>query len=657
MKPIDTSKIELHPIDTNEIVLHPEEQEEGLLSNLKDTAMGALQGVTFGGADEIGGGLQAILASLSPSNKQEADSSIADLYRQKQQALQKSFEESKERSPWLYTGGQIVGGATSGSAIGGLLGLGGATAGAVEGAGAGDAIAGASALAGEAAPVLTSGQRLLALGGRGLETYKKALPVIAGESALSSEKGGLTSIEEAKQLGKDVLGGAAFALPATLGLQALGEGAKLGAGGLKNWVRGEVEDSPLMRQMKVSYKYGTEGINPKSDLAKESQSLAHIDVDRPNELLDILDKTRSKIGKDIEKSLTDATVRGDNVNLSNVVGASLENLEGLAQRFPSAIEDSTKAQNIFKKIALAGDNSSLSPTDTHDLIDYVDHYIKYFKPSAMTNPESGAILDNLYKTRSAIANELQSQIPEYGLQASRYKQFMKVPEQLISGSTPIENNPNLYYSRLNNADKTAFQKMQQLTQGRTKPGSGSTQIRTAGTNFEQRLRDFDIEDMQRVAKGEIPENALGTSSEDFINKIKTYSDDAVARGAMDAISPHTGMEGSMVKAITGTGETGRAMSLSAANFGGRISRKIGVSSQNNPITKITRSIYTAPHDSVLSLSQKLQSTPGLEKYGKSLEEALNSSDQNRRNQVLFTIMQNPNARAFVRDENETEEQQ
>jgi len=106
-----------------------------LIQNAMDTARGVGQGLVMGAGDEIGGALSAGVEALyNKFNSTDSDlrdqgfkieePGLADLYRQNQQAIQKENDISQERSPYLYGGGQIAGGVTSGSAIGGVLGIG-----------------------------------------------------------------------------------------------------------------------------------------------------------------------------------------------------------------------------------------------------------------------------------------------------------------------------------------------------------------------------------------------------------------------------------------------------------------------------------------------------------------------------------------------------
>jgi hypothetical protein len=361
-----------------------------------------------------------------------------------------------------------------------------------------------------------------------------------------------------------------------------------------------------------------------------------------------------RVGQGVGDSLQNATNAGKVVDVTADTKQALSSVQSLAAKYPEIVSN-PKASTIFSK--LASGQSKISPIEAKDLIDYMDAYIGKFKAATNITPGEQGILDSLYSARKQFSNTLKVAIPEYGQAAERYSQFMKlVPETIIAGNRPVQIEETLF-NQLNNQDKKLFDQIKRLNQGTTRQGSAAQPIKESFVNTVKGLKTFEQQEAERLARGEIKEMAFSKPAAEIENTIKLNSDDAVARGAMDALEPHTGIANTMAKAITGTGETGRAMSLTSANIAGRTARKIGASTQSNPIAKVTRGIYNAPSETVLALSQKLKGVPGLEKYGNSLEEALNSPDQNRRNQVLFTIMQNPTARAFVNEEQDATEPQ
>jgi hypothetical protein len=634
-----------------------------------DTARAVGQGLILNSGDEIGGALGAGMEYLSnktginpysPLDSTDRDlkakgfkidnPNLIDLYRKNQQDVQKEFEQSSERSPYLSLAGQLAGGITSGSTIGGVLGLG------------GEAATGGKKLldiARNEGKLKALGQLLIRSG----KTYKHALPTMALESALSSKEGGLTSIPEAEKLASDTVGGALFGLPAVIGLQGLTEvGAPLAAeqaNKLKNKASDMLKDTPLMRQMKVSYNYGLQGINPKSqslklDTTLGKTGLSELDTQRSTKLMNEIYDAEKRIGQGVSSSLENATNAGKAVDLSNDTKSSLQQLQILASKYPE-ISSNTRAADAFEKVIQGGDK--VTPIEAKDIIDYMDAYIGKFKSSTNKTPAEEGILSNLLQTRNKFSDTLKIAIPEYGAAAERYYQFRRlVPETIMSKDIPIEVTQANGFKNIQNEDKHLFNSIKKLNQGATREGTSSGDIQESFVNTIKGLKTFEQQEAERLASGKIESPAFNRKATDIENEIKLNSDDAVARNSMDALEPHTGIKTAIPKAITGTGETGRAMALSSANLGGRISRNISASSENNPIAKIARGVFNAPHQANLELSQKLKTVPGLEKYGESLEQALASSNTNRRNQVLFTIMQNPNARMFVKDEH-TDEQQ
>lgn len=635
-----------------------------LLESGLDTARGVGQGLLMGATDEIGGalsaGAEALYNKFNPTDSDLRDQGfqikepgLGDLYRQNQQDIQNELQVSADRSPWLNTAGQIAGGVTSGSAIGGILGVGKQAAN----------VKSISEIARNEGKLKALGE----LGLRGLKSYKTALPAIAAESALSSREGGILNEDERSKLLSDTVGGSLFGFPAVMGLQGLSEvGApmlKQTADKFKNKISGIVDDTPLARQMKIAYNYGKEGINPKSqstmlntDLGAAS-NLTQLDNNRSLDLMNEIYAAEQKVGKTVGDSLQSATSLGKMVDVAQDTKDALSQVQALAAKYPE-IQNNNRASQIFEKISSG--EQQISPLEAKDLIDYMDAYIGKFKASTNTTPAEQGILSNLYQARKKFSNTLKIAIPEYAQAAERYSQFERlVPETIIAGNRPVEIKDE-FFGSMKNQDQKLFDQIKRLNQGTTRQGSATQPVRESFVNTIKGMKEFEQKEVQRLASGQINDSAFARPVEEIEKQIKMFSDDAVARGAMDALEPHTGVATTMAKAITGTGETGRAMSLSAANIAGRVSKNIGTSTQNNIISRVSKGIYNAPHETNLALSQKLKTTPGLEKYGESLEKALNSPDSNRRNQVLFTIMQNPRARLFVEqnDENiETSEEQ
>lgn len=631
---------------------------QGLVETAVDLPRGIAKGLTLGSLDEIGGalsaGAEALYDRFNPTNvalREQGfnlpETSASDLYRQNQQSIQNELEMSAERSPVVDIAGQIAGGVASGSILGSALGL------------------GTTAQASRPLLDIAKNQGKIKAGiellKRGGTTYAKALPAIAAESALSSKEGGVLTEEERSKLGEDVVGGALFGLPAVLGLQAVTDVALPGAQKVKAAISKKgaelVEDSPLLRQMKVSYDYGERGINPRAtstQLATDLgiENLAELDNSRVKKLQKEIFKADEEIGKAVGKSLFDATTSGKVVNLSQDSMKSLSQLQSIAQKYPE-LADSTRANDIFNKIVT--NRGNITPIEAKDLIDYTDAYINRFKSATNKTPLDEAVLSNLIRTRKDFSTTLKNAIPEYAKAAERMASFRTlVPETIIARSRPVEIN-NKFFGNLKDQDAKVFDSLKAVVQGTTKSGQAASETRTAFVNMIKGMKEFESGEAARLASGEITESALKRPVSAIEAQIKKFSDDAVARGSMDAITPQTGVSGIAKEAVLGAGaETGRAMALTAANKAGLINRAITSGVQKNSVAKLGRGIYNAPDELVGEIATKLESTPGLEKYGKTLTEAINSGSNNRRNQAIFTIMQNPAARAVVGTDEEQE---
>lgn len=627
-----------------------------------DFARGVGSGLTLSSADEIlggiGAGAEALYNKFNPTDSalraqgfNIEEPGLKELYRKNQKDIQKEFDTSSDRSPILNLIGQIGGGVASGSILGAATGLGAAEGG------------GKSLL-----DIMRNEGKLKALaelGLRGGKTYAKALPAIAAESALSSKEGGLFNPEERSKLAEDTIGGALFGLPTVLGLQAVTDvgipALKAGGQALKGKVRDVIEDTPLLSQMKSSYDYGLEGINPRSSKAQlettlGKTNLAEVDNSRVQNLMSEIDKMDQTIGKAVGDSLENATAAGIQVNLSADAQKSLAQLQAISQKYPE-LADNTKANEIFSKIVT--NKGNITPNEAHELIDYTDAYINKFKNATNKTPLDESVLSNLIKTRKDFSTTLKNSVPDYAKAAERMASFRnKVPETIIARNRPVEVTDN-YYGNMKNQDQKMFDALKSVVQGTMRSGSGAAESRTSYVNMIKGLKQFEQEEAARVGAKTIQKSALERPVSAIEEQIKKYSNDAVTRNAMDAISPQAGPGGIGKQAILGHGaETGRALVLGAANKAGLLERKIASNTLKNPVAKLGRGIYNAPDELVHSLADKLSSTPGLEKYGKNLTDAVNSGNNNRKNQILFTVMQNPAARAVVgTDEDSTSETQ
>lgn len=637
------------------------ETKQSLLDTGLDFAKGTASGLTFGGLDELAGlagaPLEALYNKFNPTSREleakgfkEEKPSLTDLYRQNQQMVQKDLAESEKRSPWAYTAGQLAGGITSAPVLGvateaipGVSQL---------GAGATNLLgkAGITSKAGSLLDIAKNEGKLKALGElglRGAKAYGTALPAIAIEGALSSKEGGVLTPEERSKLAEDVTGSALFGLPAVAGLTGATEvgGPLLQKASEK--IAERVSGSPLLSTMKTAYEHTKEtGLNPKNLNVRLNTELGQVgpsELDNlaTNKIFAEIMKADREISEDVSNSLNKATAAGKTVDLTQDSRDAIQNLSQLATRFPD-IKQNPKAKAIYGKLVNA--NGTMTPNEVKDLLGEVDNYIKNVKPAALTDPNMKGLLNNLFEMRSNISNNLKTSVPEYGSAAERMTKFRElVPETILSGKTPQSISKN-YFGSNPNAQEDLFHSLKDLIQTAVKTNSPGAD--TAYVNTIKGMKQFEQQDLARQAAGKIQNTAFQRPVSDIENDIRKYSTSSVARGSMDAIKPQAGAARTLTGGLIGAGaETGRSMLLNLSGKMGLVANY--AQNTKNPVAKLSKAIYNAPDDAMRSFSSTLKANPGLERYGQSLEDAMNSGNQNRKNQVLFTIMQNPSARALV----------
>lgn len=606
-----------------------------ILEGAKDFSIGAAQGATLGAADEIGGGLAAILekaASYIPGtaanntknvNEQLGlpQESLTDAYRSYQQGSEDEFIAAGKRSPWLNTAGNIGGSIATGTAIGGALGV---------GARAKDAKS-----VFDIAKESGKGKALVEALKRGGVDYAKATPLIAAESALTSEG---NFGENKEQLVKDVLGGLAFGLPTVLGLNAVTDvaapAAKEAINNTSKKLDQFVETRPFLRQLKKSFQYGEEGINPVSENQQvrtglNEEGLIGRHQTQTKQILDEVMAADSKLGKAVGKSLEDATKAGKTVNIDEPVARSLKALDFSYQTFQD-IGDNSRGKQIFDRIARKT-GGSVTPSEAKDLLDDVDSFIGKFKASGNRTTTEEAILGGLQKVRKELSDQLKSQIPEYASAAGQFAKFRElVPEQILAKNLDPDT-AGVFMGNLRNADKPLMQNLQEITEQATRGGSSSDKTKLA---YEKLIRGM----RQVEAGGNSP---LARSADDYQKAIRDLSDDAAARRQMTTVEESRGIGKNAVAWATGAGEAPRSMALGSANLAGRMSK---------PLAETSRRIYNWGPDKLNTLADQMSAKPALAHLGKALKQGLANGDQAKKNAALFSILQNPDARIEIGDE-------
>lgn len=627
---------------------------DNALETAQDFSIGAAKGMTFNALDELGGALGAgietglsyipgtsayesrkIDEQLKAQGFETPKESFLDKYRTYQQGVEQAQEEAAARSPIASIGGEIAGGVTSGSLLGPLLGL---------GAGAGKLksisdIARDSGKAKAAMELLT----------RGATSYAKAAPAIAAEAALASKEQLLGPEARPEELGKDVLGGLAFGIPAVLGLEAAGElaGPALKATGEKakqvaQKYEGRIakalqsEDSPRLRQMVKAYKeYGEElGINPRSHGADIGPAgFAQKDQKAVGTVLDILNSADEKLGQEVGESLQKATDRGTLVNISPDIQAAFDRVTELSTMFPQ-LGKKRKSQDAYSKI-LQGKNK-FTPIEIKNLIDDLDSSIGIFKSATNKGPADVATLNELIQFRKDISDSLKKNVTEYRDSAQRFEQFRNVLEQIVSGSKPADITEK-FYGNLNNQQDKLYTNILDIIQNVQESSDSAQSSRTAFSNFMESLNKFEQSNPGKI-------NQILPSSQQLRKFILDASDDSVLRGSSRNIMQSRGVMPDLKEVFIGK------VPITGAYYAGKTAKKIKSLSKTPFVSKsvqFSKAIYNAPAQSLSNVASRLEASGQFQNLGKALRESIESGDTYKKNAALFTIMQNPNAKALI----------
>lgn len=683
-----------------------DEDSESILPSLntiaetgQDFLTGGSQGATLGAADELGGGIAAGVETLlgklgiGPSAVDEQlaaegytgdiGESFLEKYREYQEAGEKAALEARERSPVAEFAGQIGGGLLSSSALG-------LNRAAMQGPKAllgqiakGDKKAAQKAM--KAALDLlrgtaTTGSRIADATARGVGMYGAALPAIAAESALSSQADIIGPKSDLGQVAQDVGLGVRLSLPMMVGLNVLPKVP----GALSERVSKRIEpvkeklaetfadeNNPKLRQIAMAYqKYGKElGVSPRS-AAQEIKRGAEITPEQAREILD------GRLGLGPKVDPASIQIQGDDVAYSLKDSIAADKLQKgldavddlLGKRTGEAIEKSTAQINVDPIIQQAANeiqqivtqyprlaknrksakayesilsgNPVLNARQVKDLIDDIDYNIGVFKRSVDLDPGEREILPELLDLRSQLSATLKKNVPEYRAQAEQFESWREVIEQLIAGpNDPVKS--EIFYGKLNKGDKKVHEAILKLIEDASGTAASSGKDRTAFTKFMNKLAEFQALDAERANRGV---QRVAPDTEQIRKFILQASDDANLRQSVRRTSESRSIKPDWRELFIGKApEYG-------AYLAGKTVRNWQKIMQKSPVQgmiAMSKAVYKAPAQSILNLASKLETSGQFKGIGKALREAVENGDTAKKNAALFTIMQNPNVRAFI----------
>ena len=613
------------------------------LETAQDFSIGAAKGATLGSLDELGGllgagvetglgalgiGPAATDAELQAQGFDVKPQTFLQKYRDYQQASEQEQKAAEDRSPVVNTLGQIAGGMTSGHIASGLL-------------GAGKAAKGVTSIS-DIAKNQGMSKAAIELLKRSPKEYAKMAPLLGLEIGLSSEEQLLGENANPTALAADVAGGLAFGLPVMLGLQGASEivaptaGKKAGEYTQKIKDAFQSEDNPRLRQMAKSYtEYGQNLKTPPrshaADISEAGSAFSKRDQRNVRTIMETLGKADAELGRNVGQSLKTAADNGVLVDVSPSMQAAAQRLQEISQTIPN-LANSRKSVQAYEK--MLGGETQLNPLELKTLIDDIDASIGVFKAATNKTPADASTLAELIKFRKDISTSLKQNVKDYAQAAERFENFRRVLEQIVSGGKPLDVTDK-FYGKLRDADNKIYSSLESMIQNVQRDDEAAKSYRTAFVNTMDALKDFETKEASRVAADPRLKQVLPSTNQ-LRKFILDASDDSVLRGSVKRTTAERGLMPDLKELIIGKAPT------SGAYYAGRISQ----SDTAKNLANMSKKIYNAPTEALTNLASKLEASK-FKSLGEALRTSIESGNTGKRNAILFTIMQNPDARLLI----------
>jgi len=644
-----------------------------IIDNTPALGRGGIQSFLMNGADELGGlgmktldlgqaGLNKIgLTGPSPSqvNQQLLDQGFTgdlrtDMYRQGQEETEAEFKAAEQESPWLYGLGQLGGAVASGMMTAPLL------AGAGTAIGASKAGSAATQALGQALPgaakYFSSGKTLP----NALTAAGKMAAIAAPEGAVFGALGSENNLigaspEERANFRGDIIEGTATGSLIGAGMGLAGELVPAAGRGLMNYFDDTVEDSNVLRQAKVAYKEGQEGINYGSTKQGEEGLEGVFDATASRENNAAADfsnrilKADEELGKAVGRSLDLATDAGVKVKINSQIKQLAKDIDASINQNP-LIFGNGKAVKTFKNL----DINAMSPRDMKSAINDIDEALTILKRD--NRADVGFMVRDMIKLQKALSEELKTQIPQYAKAAKRFASMREaIPETITAGGSPSKFRPNSnMLGNMKEADSKLFGSMYKLVGEATREGAHEGSETFAALIKNSKL--LEKEELARILRNEItPDQTVFKmmgfdDAASFIKAVKKEADKSAAiRGAQKTALMAEGTD-TVLQGLSkgGLANVGQGAVPKTANAFGRYS---------TGMKKVGKSLYSMGPQQLNEVAEKLISKQSSSQIGQALQDAITNSDQAKKNAILFTIMQNPNLRLDLVDQVPSEDQE
>ena len=628
----DPNKYGLTPADTqfdpNKYGLTPVNNEpvyQG--SNLEDIFRGVGQGVTIGLSDELMGAIENPIGAgkdiLNLVGANIKDEDVAEYERMRD--LQRRYNEaSKERSPWLYGGGELAGGL--GTAI--------ATAPLMPIRAAGVVAKVAPRAAGLAAKIAPEGSNIL-LKGAGY-TVGKLAPAAVGAAAEGAVYGagmGAGYSNDAGNIGKDIASGTAQGAAFGSVLGALG---KAGGDALE-FLKGE-DNAGLRQATSNAFRraYNGEKFDFSGDKAFDTY-VAEMgrteSIPLKETMEDILGKTRESFKNYIEE----VTQGGHNFDVNDLgVDELLESMHKIETLRPGYIEKSPVFNELTQSLI---NGERLTPKQLQEIKMVFRDIGKQW--SETTADPTGTFKDAArgLKEVSDRADGLLSTLDGY----KELNEFYSKPRHSI-GIDDYNLTPDKKQELHNVLDNIYMES--------ENPSGGHEVTRAKNDLFKA------LEDMQ---SDPVYGNLIDESLQSGLAKLERMNGVSNIKNPIHAFKEHIKqVSDKFQEAVRGRGSVQRSGSIRAAS-------NIAATGSNVPLRglqhtadlagslaragKETINWVNLPAHLTERAALKLQSIPKFKSYGDALLKASMENDSQAKNAVIFTLMQKPETRNLLEDDN------
>lgn len=572
---------------------------------------GAAQGATFGFSDELGAAKDVVMDAITGNP-------TAKKWREYQKIREAANKQLEEENPGSYMAGELAGG------LGAAVFTPGVGTARVAATGAKLSPALGKFLAGQ------GGSALSRIAGKGAALGIEGAPIGALYGVGSSEH----DISKPVELAQDGLSGATMGL---IGGAVLGGSGQVGKETLDS-AKGFVKDSDFLRQLGAAYDYGTKRLNLSSSTTQDKLSL--VPGQRAEDLVNRIYGVDEMLGKKVGAALEKAQNNGVMIDVASPVKQAVQDIwKTIFVDNPTLgqILD-PKSTKTLRTIVQSEGMTKLSPVDARALKDEL--YNLSSKLAGYSSDQANFAKGVSSKLAGDINNALKQAIPDYAQSAKEFEAFRRlVPETIVSKGMPSDFN-NIYMGNLKAPEAKLYKASEEMLDRAFMPGQIGHEARGTFEQLRRNLTQLEQSSPQTV-------QAMGGSANDVMGRLKKQADELAMLNVSRGSNPIESTSGRLQSVATGLSTTGSGFAMTGANKVGRLA---AATKQSAPV-KTANAVFNYGEDQLRGLANQLKQSNATSYMGDALENALNNKNEVAKNAVLFKLLQNPEYRNMLQDEN------